>query len=227
MKKLQWRSPTPYNKGSDAQKQVAAEQAAFYKTLTADYATQFANQSAILSFLKTAFEPILAGGIGQYGFTPTEDASIRTTALDAIATNFSNAEVALNEKLAAEGGGNVFIPSGGEAQLKAALLGAEATQQAGASNEITQKGYDVGRNNFLTASGVLGSTAGMYNPIGFAGAGNTAGQNAFSSATQLYEQGNWWGPLGGILGGAASSFLGGFGKGVGEGVGQGASAGEG
>src|SRR5712664_3614819 len=99
--KLVWASPICWNKGaSQSQKDLAAEQANFYKTLTADYATQFANQSAILSSLQDAFGPILQAGIGQYGFTAPEDTAIRTSASDAIAKNFASAQTALNENIA-------------------------------------------------------------------------------------------------------------------------------
>lgn len=200
---LLWKSPTPYNKGSGAQKDLAAEQANFYKTLTADYGTQFANQSAILSSLKSAFTPIINAGINQYGFSTAEDTALRTGASDSIARNFSSAQTALNENLASRGGGNAFLPSGASAQLEASLLGSEATQQATTSNQITEAGYEKGRENFLSAAGILGNTASQYNPVGFAGVGNTAGQNAFSSATTLYNQGTaWQGMVGGIIGGA-------------------------
>jgi hypothetical protein len=206
---LVWKSPQPLMKGSSAQEELASEQAAFYKTLTADYATQFAQQSAILSSLNTAFQPIIEGGIGQYGFTPQEDTSIRTSASDSIAQNFASAQTALNENIASRGGGNTFLPSGATSQLEAGLLSSEASQQASTSNQITQAGYQQGRQNFLSAAGILGGVASQYNPTGYAGVGNTAGQDAFSSATTLYNQGNAWeGIVGGIVGGAAGAFLG-------------------
>src|SRR5271166_5942735 len=142
--------PISWNKASSAEKNLANEQAAFYKTLTADYATQFANQSAILSSLNTAFQPILKGGINQYGFSTQEDTSLRTGASDAIASGQANAQVALNENLAARGGGNADIPSGATGQLEASLLSSAATSQAQASNQITQAGYAQGRQNFLS-----------------------------------------------------------------------------
>src|SRR5208282_1499707 len=206
---LLWFSKTPYLKGSSAQKNLASEQAAFYQTLTADYGTQFQSQSNILSSLQTAFNPILAAGPGQYGFSTGEDTALRSSAADSIARNFSGAQTALNENLASRGGGNTFLPSGASAQLQAGLEGSEATQQATASNTITQAGYAQGNSNFNTAAGVLGGAAQQYNPLGYAGAGTSAGSSAFNSATTLYNQGTAWeSALGGIVGGAAGAFLG-------------------
>jgi hypothetical protein len=201
--------PTSWNKASSAETALANQQSDFYKTLTADYKTQFANQSAILSSLQTAFDPILKAGINQYGFSPQEDTSMRTSASDSIARNFAGAQTALNENLASRGGGNTFLPSGATAQLQAGLLGSEATTQAETSNAITQKGYDVGRTNFLSAEGALAQTAGLQNPLGYAGAGNQAGSAAFNSADIINQQNTaWQGALGGMIGGAASAFLG-------------------
>lgn len=209
MPHLQWLSKTVYLKGSDAQKNLANEQAAFYKTLTADYGTQFKSQSNILASLQQAFEPILQAGPGQYGFTTAEDTSLRTSAADTIARNFSGAQTALNDTLAARGGGNTFLPSGADAQLQAGLEGSEAAAQSTASNQITQAGFNQGNQNFLSAAGILGGTAQQYNPLGYAGANTNAGNSAFGSATTLYNQGTaWQGALGGILGGAAGAFLG-------------------
>lgn len=206
---LLWLSKIVYLKGSSAQENLANEQAAFYQTLTADYGTQFKNQSNILASLQAAFTPILQAGPGQYGFTTGEDTTLRTTAADSIARNFSGAQTALNESIASRGGGNTFLPSGAADQLSAGLLGSEAAAQSTASNNITQAGFNQGAANFNTAAGILGGAAAQYNPLGYAGAGTNAGNSAFSSATTLYNQGTaWQSALGGILGGAAGAFLG-------------------
>jgi hypothetical protein len=203
-----WKSPKFLNKASGEEKALASQQADFYKTLTADYSKQFANQSAILSSLTAAFDPILKAGIGQYGFTPQQDVSMRTSASDAIARNTASAQTALNENLAARGGGNVSIPSGATAQLEASLLSSEATQQAETSNAITQKGYDVGRSNFLSAEGALMGAAGMYNPLGFAGATTGAGSSAFNMEDEINKQNTaWQGALTGALTGMGTALI--------------------
>jgi len=197
-------------KASSAEKNLQQEQAAFYKQLTQDYAKQFAGQTAILNALNTVFEPILAAGPGQYGFTPQEDVSLRTTASDINSRQFQNAQLALNENLASRGGGNIFTPSGATAQLESGLLTSEAETEAASQNAITQAGYNVGRQNFLTAAGVLSGNAGLMNPTSYAGVANPAGSAAFNSANIIQQQNSAWeGQLGGILGGVAGSILGG------------------
>jgi len=214
-------------KASSAEKNLQKEQADFYKMLTQDYAKQFAGQTAILKALNTVFEPILAAGPGQYGFSTQEDVSLRTTASDINARQFQNAQTALNENLASRGGGNIFIPSGATAQLESGLLTSEAETEAASQNAITQAGYNVGRQNFLTASGVLSGNAGLMNPTSYAGVANPAGSAAFSSANIIQQQNSAWeGQLGGILGGVAGSVLGGpIGGAIGSSIGGGGGGG--
>jgi hypothetical protein len=215
---------TAWNKASSSETNLANEQANFYKTLTADYQTQFANQTNILNSLQTAFAPILQAGINQYGFSPQEDTSMRTQASDAIAGNFASAQTALNENLASRGGGNTFLPSGAAAQLQVGLLGSEATTQSNASNAITQQGYATGRSNFLAASGELNTVSGQTDPLGYAGASTGAGSAAFNSANIVNQQNTaWQGALAGMIGGAAGAFLGG--PGMAAAMGGGASSG--
>lgn len=197
-------------KASPAEKDLQKQEAAFYSTLTANYKQQFAGQTAILNSLNAAFQPIIAAGPDQFGFSPQETASLRTSASDVNANNFQNAETALNENLASRGGGNIYTPSGATAQLEAGLLTSEAQQEAGSQNAITEAGYATGRQNFMSAAGILGNTAQIYNPVSYAGAGNTAESQAFNQANIIQQQNTAWeGQLGGILGGVAGAFLGG------------------
>ena len=208
--KLIWKSPTPFNKGaSQQQKNLAASQAKFYDTLTKDYGVMFQGSQEIIKSLKDSATAIFAKGIDQYGFSTPEDTAIRTQASDAIARNFASAQTALNENLASRGGGNTFLPSGATAQLETSLLGQEATTQAETSNQITQAGYSLGRQNYLSAANILGTAAGLDNPASILGGANTAGSNAFDSATKVSEANKAAAKvLGGIIGGAAGSFIG-------------------
>jgi hypothetical protein len=215
MKKLLHRASKYFKKASDQEKDLAAQQAAFYKTMTANYNTQFADQGAILSSLKTAFEPILSAGIDQFGFSPQETASLRTSASDNNATQFNNAQKTLNNDLAARGGGNTFLPSGADAQLQASLLGGAATQESNSQNQITEAGYNQGRSNFLAAESVLSGTAKLYDPTLYAGDANQAGASAFQSADTIQAQNDQWQTiLGGVLGGVAGAATGGLGSAV-------------
>jgi hypothetical protein len=197
-------------KATQQEKTLQSEEADFYKQLTGDYAKQFANQSAILSSLNATFQPILAAGPGQFGFTPQETTSLRTGASDTIAQTSQSAQAALDQTLAARGGGNVFIPSGAANEMTAQILTSQAAEESSAQNQITQAGYAQGNANFNTAASILGNTAAQYNPIGYAGASTSANQAAFNEAQVIQQQDQAWeGQLGGILGGVAGAFLGG------------------
>lgn len=217
-----WKSPKVLNKASSAEKNLATQQAGFYQTLTQDYGKQFANQSNVLASLQSAWNPILQAGPGQYGFTPQEDASLRTSSADSIAQGQLNAQKALNNTLAAEGGGNSFIPNGAQEQLKASLLSSAGQQQAASQNQITQAGYQTGLQNFNNASSALGGVAGQYAPTGYISGANSAGGEAFSSANAVNTQNNAWkSSLMGAIGGIGGAILGGpIGAGIGESFGS-------
>jgi hypothetical protein len=203
-----------FNKASREQKQLAAEQAQFYRTLTANYAQQFAGQNAILQSLRDTFTPILQRGPGQQGFTAPEPTAMRTGAMENVGGAYQNAATAVNERMAALGGGNAYLPSGAAAQVNAALAQQAAEQEAGTQNQITMANYDVGRQNFYGAASALGNTAQMFSPTSYIGGANTAGQNAFQSATTIQQENSAWkGALGGMVGGVLTAGVG-SGKGL-------------
>lgn len=204
--------PVAICKGATAaQDQLQASQAAFYQQLTQDYSTQFANQSNILKSLQAAWNPVLAAGPGQYGFSKAEDTALRTQATDATAASYQNATKALNNQFAARSGGDTYLPSGTEGQIDATVASNAAGQVASQNLGITTAGYQQGYNTFLQAANVLGSVAGQYNPTGYAGSASTAGADEGATASQIQQAdaaASPWGAIGGILGGAAGAFLG-------------------
>ena len=196
---------------SGAENQLQQQQSDFYKTLTSNYQTQFANQSAIFNSIQSVFNPILQAGPNQYGFSNQEDAALRTQATEGTAASFANARSATAQALASSGGGNDFLPSGANANIQTNLEGQAAATQSNQQLGITEAGYQQGYNQFTQASNALGSVAAGLNPLGYAGAATPAGNSAFGSASTIQQQNNAaspWGTIGGILGGAASQFLG-------------------
>jgi len=234
-----YRVPSSYSgpawlmKASDAQTQLEQSQSDFYKTLSSAYATQFAGQSAILSSLTTAFQPLLSlggqiastfspilqVGPGQKGFTPEEETAMRTSASDANANAFQSAQIAAQNSN--QSGGNELLPSGAAAQINADINARAANQEATAQNQITQANYAVGRQNFTNAASILGglstgTTKGLLDitklqsPVDYAKATTQTGNTAFGQATTIQQENSaWQGELGGALGGIAASFLGG------------------
>ena len=70
--------------------------------------------------------------------------------------------------------------------------------------------YATGRQNFLNAAGALSGVASQENPLGFAGAAGSTGDQAFKMDTQINEENNSWkndliGGLTGIAGSFAKS----------------------
>jgi hypothetical protein len=104
--------------------------------------------------------------------------------------------------LAAKGGGNTFLPSSTTANILAGNANAAAATRAQGSNQINLANYAQGYQNWNTAASVLGSTAGLLNPTGFAGATTGAGTSAMNSATQLAQSS--FAPWGAALGALGS-----------------------
>jgi hypothetical protein len=205
---------------SQSQQDLAANQAAFYGTLTKSYNDAFAGQQAILNSLMAAWKPVLAAGPNQYGFSGAEDSNLRSQATQGTAANYAAASRAVNANLAAKGG-NGFIPSGGAAQLDAEVAQAAANQQSSENLGITEAGYAQGRANFGAASAALGGAASIENPTGFANSANSGGSDAYNSAYENQQMANAsspWNAVSGILGGALGAGLDTFTGGVGTGL---------
>jgi hypothetical protein len=154
--------------------------------------------------LTSAFTPILQAGPGQQGFSSAEDTSLKTQNTETVATDYAQAQRATAQILAAKGGGNTFLPSSATANILAGNANAAAATRAQGENQINLQNYEQGYQNWSTAANVLGSTAGLLNPTGFAGATTGAGGAADTSANALAASSFApWGAAMGALGGAA------------------------
>jgi len=202
---------------SQAQQNLANQQAAFYQTMTNSYQQQFAGQTAVLNALQTAWAPILAAGPNQYGFNPAEDSAMRSQATQGTAASYSQASRALNANLAAKGGDG-SIPSGETAQLNSQVAQAAANQQSSENLGITEAGYAQGRANFGAASQAMGGVATTMNPTSYISGANQAGSSAYNSAYENQQMANAaspWSAVSGILGGALTTGLDAFTGGIG------------
>jgi hypothetical protein len=197
---------------SVAQTTIANDMSGTYAALNNAWATAFSGQQAILGSLRNAAQGIVAAGPNQYGFSPTEQAALETQAIGQTATTFAANQQALNEALAARGGGNAFLPSGAAAQLQGQGYQAAAGQESQLMTGITEAGYAQGRQNWQTALGVLGQTAALEAPSSMAAQASAAGKEAFAAQTQIAAEqaaASPWGAIGGALGGIAGAVLGG------------------
>jgi len=208
---------------SSEQKQAASasaalstEQTEFYKELLAQQKEEFAPFKAILDHLTSVFQPILDKGIDQEGYTPAQKEELNTIASEDVSTKLAQTRQAVAESEAAQGGGDEFIPEGAKGQLQAEIDTAAQTARTRNELNIDTASKDLGRANFFGAASALGSTAGMYNPVGFAGAATGAGkaaqagwQNTGSMYAQIQQADDaWMGPVFGAVGGILGGFAG-------------------
>lgn len=215
--------------GASSQEQsISQSQQQMMTTLQNNYGQQFKNQSAILSSLTNSANSILAAGPGQYGFTPQENAALRTQADSGTAAAYQSARQAAGEQMAAIGGGNTYLPSGTQSAINANIATQAASQQANQQLGITEAGYQQGLANYQNAQNVLSGVAQQENPLGYAGAATSASNSAFGSANTIQQQQNAkmqsimglvGGIAGGVLSGGATTALGGILGGLGGGGG--------
>lgn len=198
------------------QKSLETQQAAFYKQMTDQYASVFADRKNILDALTATFKPILDKGPGQRGFSDAERTDLDTNADVNVATNFANAKKTLQDDLAARGGSD-FIPSGGDVQAGENLDAFAAGERSNLKTQIDEQDYATGRDNFLTATNALSGEANMLNPAGFAEATTGAGGAASKTANDIAAADNsvWSSVIGGISG-IAGAAVGGWAGGLGK-----------
>lgn len=195
---------------SNQEKQLQAGEESMSNTLAANYNTYFGDQSAVLGRLQGILTPIAEAGPDQQGFGANELAALNTTVGEGVGKNYSKASQALNNTLAARGGGNEQLPTGASAALKGSLASAAANQLSSEQSQITQANYATGRSNWAQATSGLNALAQDYNPNAIAGSAISANQGAFGEASQINQQQNqkWADIAGGItsLGMDAASF---------------------
>ena len=218
---------------STQQTQEANSGQQFAQIVQQDFSQYFAGQANILSSLNNTLSPIIAAGPNQFGFSQGETNTLNSQAIQGTGQQYNNASRALAANQAAQGGGNIALPSGANAAQQAGLAAAEANQASSQLLGIQEQGYATGRQNFNNAVGQEGAVAGMYNPSSIAGQANTAGSNAFSAATTVQKMNNeaqnqLWSTIGGIAGGIGGAILGmpGIGAKLGSGIGSLASGGD-
>ena len=201
---------------TSAQTELQQSESDFYKNQIAAYNTAYQNFSQIQSVLNAQFAPILAKGPGQWGYTPEETAAYNTQIAEGTGRNYDQAQRALQENIAAEGGagaGNVNVTSGTTDQLKEELAAQAAGEQSSEQLGVTTSGYALGRQRYDQAIQGEEALAAGWNPNAFSGSAVNAGNLASSEANTIAQQQNaMWGSVLGALGGVAGSAAGGWGQ---------------
>jgi hypothetical protein len=217
-KSSNWTGKVSLLKGaSQQQEDLAASQAAFYNTMTADYNTTFASNQAILGNLTSALTPIMNAGPNQMGFNTAELNNLNSQALQGTGQSYANASQALREQQSATGGGNMYLPSGVQSQQEAGLASAAANQESNQLLGIQQAGYQQGYSMYNNAVSGLGGVANGYNPTNYSNSANSAAQGADTEANAVQaanQEGmnNLMGLATGAMGGAGTALGGWLGK---------------
>lgn len=190
------------------QNQLQQEEADFYKTQIAAYNKAYSNFSDIQSVLNKQFEPILAAGPGQMGYTPEQLTDLNTQAAEGTAAYYRQAMQSQAEGEAAMGGGtsNINTTSGAASDTRARIAAAAAGQSAQQRLQIQSTGYDIGRQQWQNAIQGTEALAAGWNPNAFASSTTNSGQLASSQANQIAQQQQQaWGSVLGALGGIAGN----------------------
>ena len=191
---------------SDQSKDTFAQQEAFFKELRSEYKTRFGEDEALLSKLTASFEPILAKGINQEGFSQAELDNLNSQAVTGTGQNYAKAAAALGAQQGAEGGGTAYIPSGAKHQQQAQLAESAAENESGLESTIKAADYATGRENYLAAAQGLEGVSGLYNPTALAGVTNNAGEAQAQTANEITQANNsWMNLVGGALGAAGNA----------------------
>lgn len=190
---------------SSDQKQIAQEQKQNFQTLSDQAGQVFGAGSQVFKDLTSAFEPVLAAGQGQSGYTPAELATLKSQAITQTGQQYRNASAAAGERAAAAGGGNALLPSGTQAGIQGNIAAAGANATSNALTGIDVQNAELGRQNWLQAASILGGAPGVFNPAtSAAGASTAAGSDAMSGANAVQAANRQWvGDVTGVLGDAA------------------------
>lgn len=138
------------------QKQQLAQTQQFYTQLLSMYQQSFGATSDIFKGLVQGLQPIFQAGPSQMGFSPQELAALNTKAMDTTSQGYQQTMQAVNERMAARGGGAYYTPSGAEAQIQSSVAQNAENQLSSEQLGITQAGYDQGLKNYQFAAGMLG-----------------------------------------------------------------------
>ena len=213
---------------SSQQKQVFQEQNSAYQQAMQQAQQIFGNSSQIFQQLTSAFSPIVAAGPGQEGYTPAEKANLESQAITTTGQQYKNASQAAGERIsAAGGGGNALLPSGTTAAVQGNIATQGAAQTANQLADIRTQSANLGRQNWLSAAGILSGAPGVFNPSTSAtSAGTGAGETAGTTANQITQANqSWMNLVAPILGGIAGVATGGLFKGKSGGGNAGQSGG--
>jgi hypothetical protein len=198
---------------TSGQKDQASATSQAYQTATAQSQQVFGDSSTAFSDLMKAYQPIVAAGPGQQGFSQQELSNLNSSAITQTGIEAKNAKAALgnSEATAAGTGGSGPVGPGG-ATIGANLGLAEnaGNQTASELSDIQQKDYQQGATNYQNAVTGLAGASSVFNPSSGATSAATGAGDSATTATQnvAAAQQSGWQLAAGALGGIAGAALG-------------------
>lgn len=210
--------------GASSQQNAAqAAQANAYTQMTQQAQQIFGASSQVFQQLQNTFAPTVAAGPSQEGFSAAEKGNLQSQAITQSGVAARNAQQAVGQSIAAQGGGNnPALQSGVNTGINLSVANAAAANTANQLGQINEADYATGRQNYDTAVAGLAGAPNTFNPASTAGnAATGAGEASANTANQIASQNqSWVQAVTGALGGVAGSFVGGgLGKLIGGGSG--------
>jgi len=205
-------APGPTQSAQD----FASRQNQLALTMGQDFSQRFGEQSDIFKNINRQLAPIANLGPSNQGFSPQELAAMNTQAINTSGAAARNAQQAVAGTLAGQGGGGTSgLVSGIQEQIRGTIASSAANQLAGAENEITQRNYETGRENFWRATSGEQSLANAENPTPYGQMAESTLNEAQKSAAQIdaekQARANSWGGLAkGIIGAGLNVATGGM-----------------
>lgn len=158
--------------------------------MSADFAERYGKQSAVLQNLNNMLTPIAEAGPDQQGFGANELAALNTQAGEGVGANYAKASQALNNTLAARGGGSEVLPTGASAALKGTLASSAANELSREQTGITEANYGQGRQNWQHATAGLSALANQYDPTSFGSGAQKGFDSSFGMADKISQENN-------------------------------------
>lgn len=133
-----------------------------YGTAIDQAKAEFGDANKVFNDIVQSTAPIAAAGPDQTGYSAQAESAINANTIDTTATQYKNAAVAVKSGIAAQGGGNIALPSGVNIATEEALAEAGAQQTASGLRANLINDYEKGNENWKFAEGTLGKAPGVF-----------------------------------------------------------------
>jgi len=195
---------------SSQQKAAYANEQKVSNLLTSQFQDFAGQNQEILSDLTGHLQPISDAGPSQFGMSPAEEAAERTMTAEQLNSAAGQTANAVRGAVASRGGGTSYLPSGSEDAILGSLAQDTAVKEALAQSQITQRGYDIGRQNWEFATSGLSKAPGeLENPVTAAGGEAVSGAGLQQKGADSITEANqaWMKPVAGLAGGIIGGLL--------------------